>query len=449
MILLGIVFLLVIALEEDVSGESVIPEQCEDDSNRTGGILDDLDREKFWYADYYSQSQRAAGNRAMGAKFRNFRNQRLYKYYDNGTPEGAYNGFIEPLGFSATNSYQGHTFIFRDKKWPSGEEITRITMQKGKYIYIIPPVEEWVKEKKEYKRTMQEKAFMEDYYKRNGQPWLAEYEREPILLPIWEARYVGQEHHVTTEHGYVNCGPIKKKPQCVEQEPFNVTLYVASTQPKVLIIPNLMSSYEADHILKLAKPRLGRSSVGHGAAAFKSDTRTSKTAWLKRTDSDIMNHIYARFADVLNIPNDVLTHDKVAESLQIVEYFKKQEYSAHHDFGSDGKKQTRYATLLLSISDVPKVDNFHDVGGHTGFPKAYGGRGLRVRPPKGSGVLFYSSLEDGNADDFSLHAGMPVNIGKKYICNLWIWDPSLTGRKIYRASDHHYFDKKSSKHDEL
>jgi prolyl 4-hydroxylase len=57
-------------------------------------------------------------------------------------------------------------------------------------------------------------------------------------------------------------------------------------------------------------------------------------------------------------------------------------------------------------------------GGHTSFPKAFGGRGMNVRPPKGSAALFYSMLPDGNADDLSLHAGNPVIDGKKWICNL-------------------------------
>merc|ERR1719233_914647 len=125
--------------------------------------------------------------------------------------------------------------------------------------------------------------------------------------------------------------------------------------------------------------------------------------------------------------------------------------STHHIMTSDlmERRQTRYATLLLSISDLPEIENIHDAGGHTGFPKAYNGRGLRVRPPKGSGVLFYSSLEDGNGDDYSLHAGMPVNIGMKYICNLWVWDPSRNGREVYRAADNDNILKedKYSKHD--
>lgn len=50
-------------------------------------------------------------------------------------------------------------------------------------------------------------------------------------------------------------------------------------------------------------------------------------------------------------------------------------------------------------------------------------RAQQVNPPKGSGLLFYSMLPDGNSDDLSLHAGMPVAKGTKWICNLWVWDP--------------------------
>ena len=48
-----------------------------------------------------------------------------------------------------------------------------------------------------------------------------------------------------------------------------------------------------------------------------------------------------------------------------------------------------------------------------------------VHPGKGSAVLFYSQLEDGNMDDYSLHAALPVKKGEKWLCNVWIWDPSV------------------------
>merc|ERR1712061_830107 len=121
------------------------------------------------------------------------------------------------------------------------------------------------------------------------------------MLPMWETRYIGQTHKIRSDYGYVTCGPIKRK-GCLTPGPVDMELRVASIRPKVLVIENLMSMFECDHILNLAKPKFGRSSVGHGANSFQTKTRTSRTAWLKRTSTKIMDHIFARFADVLDIP---------------------------------------------------------------------------------------------------------------------------------------------------
>ena len=66
-----------------------------------------------------------------------------------------------------------------------------------------------------------------------------------------------------------------------------------------------------------------------------------------------------------------------------------------------------------------------DAGGETGFPLAFGGEGFFLRPPRGDAVLFYDMLEDGNVDELSLHAALPVLSGEKWICNFWIWDPKV------------------------
>lgn len=39
------------------------------------------------------------------------------------------------------------------------------------------------------------------------------------------------------------------------------------------------------------------------------------------------------------------------------------------------------------------------------------GKGFKVRPKKGSAVLFYNLLEDGNGDDLALHAALPCTEG--------------------------------------
>jgi prolyl 4-hydroxylase len=62
--------------------------------------------------------------------------------------------------------------------------------------------------------------------------------------------------------------------------------------------------------------------------------------------------------------------------------------------------------------------------GETAFPKAeLSDGGIKVIPKKGSAVLFYNLLEDGNGDDLSLHAALPCKKGEKWLANYWVWDP--------------------------
>eukprot|EP00479_Gromia_sphaerica_P011169 TRINITY_DN5398_c0_g1_i1.p1 TRINITY_DN5398_c0_g1~~TRINITY_DN5398_c0_g1_i1.p1 ORF type:complete len:101 (+),score=14.89 TRINITY_DN5398_c0_g1_i1:61-363(+) len=78
------------------------------------------------------------------------------------------------------------------------------------------------------------------------------------------------------------------------------------------------------------------------------------------------------------------------------------------------KGYNRFATILFYIHPAEE-------GGGTGFPLAKEGN-LEVRLPKGSAVLFYNMLEDGNLDYYSQHAGLPVKSGIKYaskFCGIW------------------------------
>jgi len=195
-----------------------------------------------------------------------------------------------------------------------------------------------------------------------------------------------------------------------------------STAPRVFVIENLLSEEECEHIVHMGEHKLtlGRSVVQGG---HESNTRTSTTGWLKRDASPILARLYDRFADVLGIPSQELDHDRRGENLQVVRYGKSQEYMAHHDFSENGRPDARVLTLLLHVSPPER-------GGATTFPKAADGAGLAIRPPRGSAVLFYSMMPDGNSDDNSLHAGAPVEEGVKWACNLWVWDPRFAQRAL-------------------
>jgi hypothetical protein len=45
---------------------------------------------------------------------------------------------------------------------------------------------------------------------------------------------------------------------------------------------------------------------------------------------------------------------------------------------------------------------------------------LDVQPEKGKAMIFYIINPDGNLDDLTLHAALPVREGGKYFVNLWI-----------------------------
>jgi prolyl 4-hydroxylase len=149
----------------------------------------------------------------------------------------------------------------------------------------------------------------------------------------------------------------------------------------------------------------------------------------------IIDAIYRRVADVLQVDEALLrqrqndewpdfgTKSTIAEPLQLVHYFPGQEYTSHHDFGYDRMSSvhqpSRSINVLLYLNDVEE-------GGETSFPRWFNAEttgGLDVKPEKGKAVLFYMLLPDGNSDDLSQHAALPVIKGEKWMSNLWIWDP--------------------------
>jgi prolyl 4-hydroxylase len=55
-------------------------------------------------------------------------------------------------------------------------------------------------------------------------------------------------------------------------------------------------------------------------------------------------------------------------------------------------------------------------GGETSFPRWVNAETfseLKIRPDVHKAVLFYSQLPDGNMDDYSQHAALPVKEGEK------------------------------------
>jgi prolyl 4-hydroxylase len=158
----------------------------------------------------------------------------------------------------------------------------------------------------------------------------------------------------------------------------------------------------------------GEASVG----IQKSNTRTSKNSWLQRKTNKITDSVFTRASDLLAVDNKKLCMEENAEYMQVVKYRNGQKYDSHHDWGVSGYPQSRYITLLLYLTDPVS----ETAGGETSFPKGHDGEGFKVVPKKGSAVLFYNLLPDGNGDDLSLHSALPCVEGEKWLANFWVWD---------------------------
>jgi prolyl 4-hydroxylase len=271
--------------------------------------------------------------------------------------------------------------------------------------------------------TRREQQYSEEYFNRTGRLWRHYFgpngPRGPPTLYMWPANEIGEIHKVTSTAGVWTCkGPASK---CQSTDPVHMQLEVVSQAPRAFIIPEFMSEFEADEIVRLAKDKVKVSLVGNsdGGGARTSDTRTSRNTWLPRSTSEIIETIHLRAADLLGLDEKILYSHENSEDMQVVHYVNGQKYDNHHDWGVSGYPESRLITLLLYLTDQAGPG----AGGETAFPKGADGLGFKVAPKKGSAVMFYNLLEDGNGDDLALHAALPVWRGEKWLANFWIWDP--------------------------
>eukprot|EP00598_Pedospumella_elongata_P003827 CAMPEP_0184979112 /NCGR_PEP_ID=MMETSP1098-20130426/9466_1 /TAXON_ID=89044 /ORGANISM="Spumella elongata, Strain CCAP 955/1" /LENGTH=511 /DNA_ID=CAMNT_0027502379 /DNA_START=62 /DNA_END=1597 /DNA_ORIENTATION=- len=353
---------------------------------------------------------------AVSAKFRSLIPEPIKIWYEN-NQGGSFQGSLS-LGKEYTlNTYEGHVFFFTNEE--KTVEFARHVMRKDQVLYLVsdpksPAPAELLA------HTAREQEFMAQYLKRNGIQWRHYFgpngPRPPPSLFMWPASHIGQVHTVTSTEGYWTCRGPKKI--CQTTPSVNLELQVVSTAPKAFIIENFLSDFEVDEIISIAQPQIKVSTVGNkdGGGARQDSTRTSHNAWVGRRASVIVESLFVRAEHLLRIER---LDQKNTEDMQVVHYEHGQKYDSHHDWGVSGYPESRFITLLLYLSDM--VDPV--AGGETAFPKGADGAGFKVHPGKGSAVLFYNLLEDGNGDDLALHAALPIVRGEKWLANFWVWDP--------------------------
>ncbi|MGM9515333.1 2OG-Fe(II) oxygenase [Roseateles sp. DB2] len=184
--------------------------------------------------------------------------------------------------------------------------------------------------------------------------------------------------------------------------------------PQVLLYEGLLSPSECEAMIALAETRLTRSTVVDEqlGEARPHEHRTSAGGFFQRGEHPLVASIEARLAELLDWPVEN------GEGLQVLRYGVGGEYRAHFDWfnpahaGSERHLRTggqRVGTCILYLSEV-------EDGGGTRFPNL----GLEIRPRPGA-VLYFADVDaQGVEDPGTLHAGVPVLAGVKYIATKWL-----------------------------
>ena len=175
--------------------------------------------------------------------------------------------------------------------------------------------------------------------------------------------------------------------------------------PTVKLYPGLLTARECTYLTAMAEPGLQPSFVTNPqtGARMPHPIRTSMGMSFGPTQEDlVIRRLNERIACASG------TAVECGEPLHMLRYTSGQEYKPHTD-SMPGEANQREWTVLVYLNDGYE-------GGATRFPKI----DLEVRGEPGDALVFRNVTGDGRPDPDSLHAGLPVTAGAKWLATRWI-----------------------------
>ena len=190
-----------------------------------------------------------------------------------------------------------------------------------------------------------------------------------------------------------------------------------SADPILYVVSDFLSNDECDAFIQASKGKLKPSTVIGSDEHIQHESRTSENCWIQHDANEIVHEVSKRLSILVQMPI------RNAEQYQLVYYKKGTEYKPHFDSfdyeTEDGKKNwepggQRLVTVLAYLNDVQE-------GGGTEFPEM----GVTINAKKGNVAVFHNTLpltpttNHSKVHPRSLHGGMPVIKGEKWMVNLW------------------------------
>jgi predicted 2-oxoglutarate/Fe(II)-dependent dioxygenase YbiX len=187
--------------------------------------------------------------------------------------------------------------------------------------------------------------------------------------------------------------------------------------PRIFTVENFLPPSVCEWLMRSAKKRLVRALINDAStgAIGQNQVRTGSVFESSSVEPDLVHQLVnQRIAEALGIP---LAHQ---EPTNILHYARSQEYKPHYDVILPGPEADLFARELNDLGQRTATFlvylNEDYEGGETHFPRL----GFRYKGKPGDALIFWNLSETGEVERNSLHAGMPVTKGEKWLLSKWI-----------------------------
>lgn len=190
-----------------------------------------------------------------------------------------------------------------------------------------------------------------------------------------------------------------------------------SESPRVAMVEGFLPKPACDWLIKCAGKKLAPATVfdPKSGGAMRDPARTNSTADFNLLEADLVLLLACRrIASATGLP--ILNQ----EATSVLHYGRGEEYFPHHDFirpwGAEAQSFAaeiaaygqRAVTVLVYLNDDYE-------GGETFFPEL----NLRFKGKPGDALIFWNISASGELEHTSLHAGLPVTKGEKWLLSKW------------------------------
>ncbi|KAK4441928.1 2og-fe oxygenase family [Podospora aff. communis PSN243] len=212
----------------------------------------------------------------------------------------------------------------------------------------------------------------------------------------------------------------------------NYTINIMSLNPVVVYLDGFIKESEVQHLLDITKNQFDDSRVYlNGQAVVNKSYRFSQSA-LVDVDDPVSQCLSQRLKALMG---NVQHED--TERLHLVKYGVGGHFNLHNDWlaqplegtAKDGSPRlyNRAGSVFAYLDDdctggetyFPEVEGVPDNADGTKFSRSSTGKGLLVKPRRGSAVFWISAHMNGTGDERMRHASLPVTSGTKVGLNMF------------------------------